>query len=219
MLALCARYQLRPVGSRAELQPEPHGLRRRLAGQPTQQPDRFASVPQQSLVHRAPPHAAGRGRVERVEDTALRLPAHERQRRPSERQVSRRAARRPVEQPRHQCKTRRRIVAHRRDLRLSRCERAFDVQTRFGVTAPHHSAQSGSSIDPSARGSRSPYSASRSGASRRCSAVALVDHRRGQAGRRPCAIVGQCEAGRGGSPRCCLRDLRRLGYDQNSSQA
>ena len=84
----------------------------------------FAPVPQQPLVDRPPPHAAGRRRVQRVEHPAARLPAHERQRSPPERRVSRRAARRPVEHPRHQCKTRRRIVAHGRDLRPSQGERA-----------------------------------------------------------------------------------------------
>jgi hypothetical protein len=76
-----------PRRSRAELQPETHGVRRRLAGQPTEERDRFASVPQQSLVDRPPPHTAGRRRVERIEHTAASLPAHERQRCPSERQV------------------------------------------------------------------------------------------------------------------------------------
>ena len=89
MLALCARYQLRPVGRRAELQPESHGLRRRRARQPTEQRDGLASVPQQSLVDRPPPHAAWRRRAERVEHAPARLPAHERQGRPPERQVSR----------------------------------------------------------------------------------------------------------------------------------
>jgi hypothetical protein len=53
-----------------------------------------------------------------------RLPAHERQRRPSERQVSRCAARRPGDHPRHQRKTRRRIVAHGRNLRPGQGQRA-----------------------------------------------------------------------------------------------
>ena len=97
--------------SRDELQPEPHGLRRRLAGQPAEERDRLAAVAQQSLVDRPPPRAAGRRRVERIEHAAARLPAHERQRRPAERQVSRRAARRAVVHPRHQRETRRRIVA------------------------------------------------------------------------------------------------------------
>ena len=101
-----------------------------IAGQPTEERDRFASVPQQSLVDRPPPHAAGRRRVERIEHTAARLPAHERQRRPPERQVSRCAARRPVEHPRHQRKTRRRIVAHSRNLRPSQGERACVVAHR-----------------------------------------------------------------------------------------
>ena len=77
---------------------------------------------------------AGRRRVERVENAALGLPAHERQRRSSERQVSRSAARRPLEQPRHQCETRCRIVAHGRDPRLSRGERACVVAHRSSST-------------------------------------------------------------------------------------
>ena len=124
-----------PRRSRAELEPEPHGLRRRLAGQPTQQRDRFAPVPQQSLVDRPPPHAAGRRRVERVEHTPARLPAHERQRCSSERQVSRCVARRPVEDLGHQGKARRRIVAYGRDLRFSPGERGRVVAHRRVVLA------------------------------------------------------------------------------------
>ena len=45
--------------SRNELQPEPHGLRRRLAGQAADERDRFAPVPQQSLVDRPPPPLPG----------------------------------------------------------------------------------------------------------------------------------------------------------------
>jgi hypothetical protein len=63
--------------------------------------------------------------VERFEHAPACLPAHERQRRPSEWQVSRGAAGRPAEDPRHQGEAGRRLVAHRRDLRLSTRERAF----------------------------------------------------------------------------------------------
>ena len=73
---------------RAEIEPELHGLRRGLAGQPAEERDRFASVAHQSLVPCSPPHAARRRRIERVEDTSARLPAHERRRRSSEREVS-----------------------------------------------------------------------------------------------------------------------------------
>jgi hypothetical protein len=90
-------------------------------GRPADQRDRFATVSQQALVHRPP--APGRRGVERIEQTAANLPAHERQRRPSERQVTRRAARRPVVGPGDQRKTRSWIVARRRDLRLSPGER------------------------------------------------------------------------------------------------
>jgi hypothetical protein len=107
-----------PGRSLSELQPQPHGPRRRLAVQPAEQRDRLASVAQQPLVDRPPPDAAGRRRVERIQQTAARLPAHERQRRAPERQMARCAARRPAEHPRHQRDTRRRIVAHGRDLRL-----------------------------------------------------------------------------------------------------
>jgi hypothetical protein len=65
-----------------------------------------------------PPRAAGRRCFERIEHPAARLPAHERQRRPSIRQVAWRAARRPVEHPRHQRKPRGGIVAYGRDLLL-----------------------------------------------------------------------------------------------------
>jgi hypothetical protein len=85
--------------------------------------DRLESVPQQALVDSPPPRAAGRRRIERIEHAAARLPAHERQRRPPERQVSGRAARRPPEHLRHQRQARRRIVAHGRDLRRGRGER------------------------------------------------------------------------------------------------
>ena len=53
------------------------------------------------------------------------------------------AARRPAEHPRHQCKTRRRIVAHGRDLRLGRGERVCGARlTRAdpGEDALVHSA-------------------------------------------------------------------------------
>lgn len=130
MLALCARYQLRPVGLPLNCSQEPHSLRRGLAGQRAQQPDRFASVAQETLVHSAPPHAARRRRIKRVENAALGLPAHERQRRQSEQHVSRRAARRPAEQARHQCETRLRVIAHPRDLCLGEGERAYFVAHR-----------------------------------------------------------------------------------------
>ena len=120
-----------PRRSRAELQPQADGLRRRLAGRPAEQRDRLASVPQQPLVDRPPPRAAGRRRVERIEHAAARLPAHERQRRPPEREVSRCAARRPAEHPRHQREPRRRIVAHGRDLRRRRGERVCVVAHRW----------------------------------------------------------------------------------------
>ena len=108
----------------AELQPQPHGLRRRVAGQPTEERDGFASVPQQSLVDRPPPHAAGRRRVERIEHAAARLPTHERQRRPPERQVPGCAPRGPMKHSRHQGETRGRIVAHGHNLCLGPSERA-----------------------------------------------------------------------------------------------
>ena len=135
MVALWARYQVRahdarvvgavPVPPRRvcdELQPELYRPRRRLSGQAADEFDGFASVSQQSLVDRPPPHAAGRRGVERIEHTATRLPVHERERRPPERQVLRGAAGRPVVCPHDQGNARRRIVARRRDLRLGRGE-------------------------------------------------------------------------------------------------
>jgi hypothetical protein len=130
MLALCARYQFRRVGLALNPSQSRTACDDGSPANPPSSADRFASVPQQSLVYRPPPHAAGRRRVERIEHTAAGLSAHERQRRPSERQVSRCAARRPVEHPRHQCQTRRRIVAHGRDLRPSQGERARVVPHR-----------------------------------------------------------------------------------------
>ena len=124
-----------PRRPRDELQPEPHGLRRRLAGQAAEERDRLASVAQQPLVDRPPPRAARRRRVERIEHAAARLPAHERQRRPPERQVPRRAARRPAEHPRHQREARRGIVAHGRDLRLGPSERDCVLAHRRVVIA------------------------------------------------------------------------------------
>ena len=53
----------------------------------------------------------------------------------TERVETRRLARRPLEQLRHQCKTRRRIVPHGRDPCLSRGERACLVAHRRVVTA------------------------------------------------------------------------------------
>jgi hypothetical protein len=44
--------------SRDELQPEPHGLRRRLSGETARERDHFASILQQSLIDRPPPLAA-----------------------------------------------------------------------------------------------------------------------------------------------------------------
>ena len=118
MLALCARYQLRPVGL------APNSSQKRTAcddGSPTN-PPRSATVSHPSRSSRsliARHHTLpGRRRVERIEHAPARLPAHERQRRPSKRQVSRCAAGRPVEHPRHQCKASRRIVTHGRHLRL-----------------------------------------------------------------------------------------------------
>ena len=119
MLALWARYQVRPVGRAM------NASQSRTAGDdgapasPPSERDGLAAVAQQPLVDRPPPRAAGRRRVERGEHPAARLPAHERQRRPPERQVSRRAARRPVVGPGEQREPRRRIVAHGRDLRLA----------------------------------------------------------------------------------------------------
>ena len=49
-----------PGGLGGELQPEAHGVRRRLAGQATEERDRLAAVPQQPLVDGSPPRAAGR---------------------------------------------------------------------------------------------------------------------------------------------------------------
>jgi hypothetical protein len=105
-----------PRRSLGEVQPEAHGVRRRLAGQPAEERNGLASVAQQPLVDRPPPHAARRRCVERIEHAAARLPAHERQRGAPERKVSRRSARRPAEHPGHQGEARCRIVAHGRDL-------------------------------------------------------------------------------------------------------
>ena len=96
-----AGHDARVVGSvpvarrrrRDEREPEPDGSRRRLSGKAADERDRLASIPQQSLVDRPPPRAAGRRVVERVEQAAVCLPAHERQRRPPKRQVPRCAAR------------------------------------------------------------------------------------------------------------------------------
>jgi hypothetical protein len=126
----------------SELQPQPDSMRRRISTKPSKQRDRFASVSQQAVVHRPPPDAARRRRVERVEETALGLPAHERQRCAPERQVTRCPAGWPVEQPFHQCKAHRRIVARRRDLRVSPGERVavfahrrLEVGTSGGMVA------------------------------------------------------------------------------------
>ena len=152
----------------AELQPEPDCLRRRLA-----RPARRAARPprirraggaRSSPATRRCPAVT----VERVEDTALGLPAHERQRRPPERQMTRRAARRAVEHPRHQCEARRRIVARAPDLRLSPCERV--------AISGLHTSHSRRLPDPRAR-HRPP-----------CGPVSPVRHRHRDT-RAPCALV------------------------------
>ena len=115
-----------PVAARRsgdELKPQPHRPRRGVSDHAARQRHRFASVLQQPFVHGTPPPAAGRRGVERIEQAAVRLPAHERQCRPSERQVSRCGARRPVIGAREQGKTCRRIVAYGRDLSLGPGER------------------------------------------------------------------------------------------------
>jgi hypothetical protein len=117
-----SQVSVAPRRFRDELQPLLDGPRRRFSRQGANERDGFASVPQQSLVHRPPPHAAGRGGIERIEHSAVHLPAHERQRRPSERQVVRGPAGRPVIRPREQGKARHGIVARGRDLRLGRGE-------------------------------------------------------------------------------------------------
>jgi hypothetical protein len=128
--------------SASELQPQPDSMRRRVSMELAKQRDRFASVSQQALVRRPPPEAARRRRVERVEETALGLPAHERQRCAPERQVSRCPAGRPVEQALHQCKPRRRIGPCCRDPRVSPGERVtvfahrrLEVGTSGGIVA------------------------------------------------------------------------------------
>ena len=105
-----------------EVQPQAHGTRRWLPGKVADEGDRLAAVPQQPFVDRTPPEAAGWGGVERIEHAAVRLPAHEGQCRPSERQMPRGAPRRPVVGARGQRETRRGIVARGRNLGLRRGE-------------------------------------------------------------------------------------------------
>ena len=136
-----------------EFQPQLHGLRRRLSVRAPRQRDRLASVSQQSLVHRPPPDTPRRRRLKRIEKTALSLPAHERERRPPERQMPRRTARRSVEQPRQQSNPRRWIVSRGLDLRLS-------PGARVSAFAQHRleygrSAITSSSAHRAARASRS----------------------------------------------------------------
>src|SRR3954470_7920845 len=105
MLALWARYQLPPVGAGVpvaprrccdEREPEPDGGRGGFPGQATRQRDGLASVLQQALVDLPPPRAARRRSVEWIQQASPRLPAHERERRPPERQMARGTAGRPV---------------------------------------------------------------------------------------------------------------------------
>jgi hypothetical protein len=105
-------------------------VRRRSSAEATDERERFASVAEQTLVHRPPPRAAGRRCVERVEQTALRLPPHEGQGRPPERDVAWCAPDWPVVGAVDQDETRRRIVARARDLLVGPAERVAALAHR-----------------------------------------------------------------------------------------
>jgi hypothetical protein len=119
---------VRPVPTRRrrvgdELQPQTYGLRRRISLEAADQSERFASVAQKTLVHRSPPHAAGLCCVDRVEETALRLPSHEGQGCPPKRHVAWCTPRRAAVSAVDQSETLRRIVPCARDLLFGPAER------------------------------------------------------------------------------------------------
>jgi hypothetical protein len=115
-----------PAGRRRigdELQPQTHRRRRWITFESTDQRHGLATVAEQTLVHRTPPDAARRRRSERVQQTALRLPAHEGQRCPPERHISGRTPGGPAIGAFEQRQARLRIVPRSRNLVIGPAER------------------------------------------------------------------------------------------------
>ena len=116
MLALCAQYQFRAVGSRMNSTVGDALGVAPAASWPTVSAS-ASQLAQQALVDRPPPRTAGARTVQWPQQTATQLPSHEGDRGTAVGQVGHRVAGRSAVEPAHQSETGVRIVANLAHLR------------------------------------------------------------------------------------------------------